>query len=83
MALVAKEGGPYFAGTFEEVVAQTYPLSRFIYLYLIKWPNKPLDPLGKEFDMAALSKDGQEVFARTHFLPLPTEVVKSSRAMLE
>lgn len=52
VALVAKEGGPYFAGTFEEVVAQTYPLSRFIYLYLIKWPNKPLDPLGKEFDMA-------------------------------
>lgn len=83
VALAEKEGKPYFAGTFDEAVSRAYPLSRFIYLYLNKWPNKPLDPLGKEFVRVALSKEGQEVVAQTAFLPLPAEFVEKSRAMLE
>jgi phosphate transport system substrate-binding protein len=83
IALATKEAGPYFAGTFEEALNHSYPLSRFIYLYVNKWPNKPIDALAREFVSAALSREGQEVVAATPFLPLPAELVAKSRAMLQ
>lgn len=40
--LAESEAGPFFEGTYEEVTTGKYPLSRFLYVYVNKTPNKPL-----------------------------------------
>jgi phosphate transport system substrate-binding protein len=77
VALAEKEGGPYFKGTFDEVVEQRYPLSRVIYIYLNRKPGDPLDPKVREFLKYILSKQGQDaVLKDSTFLPLTAEIVK-------
>ena len=52
-------------------------------LYVVKAPNKPLDPLVKEFLKFVLSYEGQEVVVKDGYLPLPYEVVMEQRKALE
>ena len=84
IALAETNGGPYVKGSFEEVVNRTYPLSRFVYIYLNRAPGKPLDPKVEEFLKFALSKEGQEAVVKEGiFLPLKAGAVKEQRAKLE
>ena len=46
--LSKKEGGDYKAGSLENVLNGSYPLGRFLYLY-INSTGKPLDPMGMSF----------------------------------
>ncbi|MCW8935371.1 MAG: phosphate ABC transporter substrate-binding protein PstS family protein, partial [Gammaproteobacteria bacterium] len=55
VALSKKEGGKYIAATPENAVSGKYPLSRFLYVYVNKHPNKELAPLEKEFVKLILS----------------------------
>jgi phosphate transport system substrate-binding protein len=83
VALGETESGPFSVGSFEEVLNQTYPLSRVIYLYVNRYPGKPIDPLAKEFIRAALSQEGQQAVARTLYLPFPLAKVRESLGKLE
>ena len=58
--LTKKAGKPFVAATPENAVNKTYPLSRFLYVYVNKHPNKPLAPLEREFVKLVLSKVGQD-----------------------
>ncbi len=72
LKLSATPGGPYHEANFEEVAAQTYPLSRVIYIFANKAPGKPLNPVLEEFIKFALSRQGQEdVVKDAIFTPLP------------
>ena len=70
LALAAKEGDPYIAPEPQEVYAGKYPLARFLYVYFNQAPNKPLDPLVKQFLLYVLSHEGQEVVVKDGYLPL-------------
>jgi phosphate transport system substrate-binding protein len=84
VALAADAKGPYYQGTFDEVVTHRYPLSRFIYIYVNRAPGKKLDPVIREYLSLILSKEGQEAVVREGiFLPLPAEWVKKERAKLD
>ena len=77
LALSINDNGPYYKGTFEEVVSQKYPLSRVVHIYVNRAPGQPLDPKIKEFLKFVLSKQGQQdVEKEGVFLPLPTQMVK-------
>jgi len=76
VALSKKEGGKYIAATAENAVSGKYPLSRFLYVYVNKHPNKELAPLDKEFMKLILSKQGQEVVIKDGYIPLPAKVVE-------
>ena len=76
VALSKKEGGQFIAATPGNAVAGKYPLSRFLYVYVNKHPNKPLAPLEKEFVKLILSKQGQEVVIKDGYIPLPVKVVE-------
>jgi phosphate transport system substrate-binding protein len=83
VALALSDKGPFYKGTFEEVAAQKYPLSRVIYIYVNRAPGKPLDPKIHEFLKYVLSKEGQAVVEQEGvFLPLPLEFVKQELARL-
>lgn len=74
--LTKKPGGKYIDATPENAVSGKYPLSRFLYVYVNKHPNKELAPLDKEFIKLVLSKQGQEVVIKDGYIPLPEKVVK-------
>ena len=70
LALAEKEGDPYVDTEPEAVLAGRYPLARYVYLYINKPPDKPLDPLVTEFVRYALSRDGQAVVVKDGYLPV-------------
>ncbi|HEY9035397.1 MAG TPA: phosphate ABC transporter substrate-binding protein PstS family protein [Pseudomonadales bacterium] len=65
------EGEAYVAATPENAITGEYPLSRYLWVYVNKAPNKPLQPLEREFVRMMLSKQGQEVVAKDGYIPLP------------
>jgi phosphate transport system substrate-binding protein len=81
--LAAKEGGEFYTATLDNVVQGKYPLARFLYLYINKAPNKPLDPLVREFCKFVLSYEGQQVVIKDGYLPLPAKVATEELKKLE
>ena len=69
--------------TPENAVTGDYPLSRFLYVYVNKDPNKSLSPLEREFVKLVYSRQGQEVVVKDGYIPLPAAVVDRMTAELE
>jgi len=81
---VAKaEGDTAYGVSYDEVVSGEYPLARFLYLYVNKTPNKPIDPLVGEFVKYVLSREGQQIVVKDGYLPLPDAVLEKERAKLQ
>ena len=80
--LAKKEGQAFVAPTPENALNGSYPLSRFLYVYVNKHPNKPLSPLDREFLKMVLSKAGQEVVVKDGYIPLPHSLVEKELAKL-
>ena len=72
--LSKKVGGTPVSATPDNAVKGTYPLSRFLYVYVNKAPNKPLAPMEREFLKLVLSKSGQQVVVKDGYIPLPAKV---------
>lgn len=49
----------------------TYPITRFLYVYVNKNPSTPLDPVRGEFLHYVLSLDGQKDVMKDGYFPLP------------
>ena len=54
--------------------AGSYPLARFLYLYVNKQPGEELDPLRREFLRYIFTQEGQEATLRDGFLPVSAEI---------
>ena len=80
--LSKKPGGEAVDATPENAVKGAYPLSRFLYVYINKAPNKPLAPMEREFLKLVLSKAGQEVVVKDGYIPLPAKVAEKTLASL-
>ena len=80
--LATEEGAEYVDATAENAIAGTYPLSRFLYVYVNKAPNQEMAPLEREFVKLMLSKQGQEVVFKDGYVPLPKAVADKVHAEL-
>ena len=60
--------------SLSEVASGRYPLQRYLYIYVNRNPGQPLDPLVKEFLRFVLSRQGQALVSKDHYLPLPAAV---------
>ncbi|MFZ5698447.1 MAG: PstS family phosphate ABC transporter substrate-binding protein [Pseudomonadota bacterium] len=69
----------FIAATTENALKGTYPLSRYLYVYVNKAPNKPLAPLEAEFIKLVLSKEGQMTVVKDGYIPLPAKVAEKAR----
>jgi len=81
--LSKKKGEKCVDGSYENVKSNAYPLSRYLYLNIVKHPNKPLDPLVKEFLKFVLSQEGQQIVIKDGYLPLPNDVLQAELKKLE
>ena len=83
LPLAEKEGGEFVEATPENAISGKYPLGRFLYVYVNKHPNQPLEPLVKEFLKLILSRQGQQVVVKDGYIPLPAQVAAKFRAEIE
>lgn len=72
---LAKKGENFIEANMKNAVSGKYPLSRYLYVYVNKHPNKALPPMEAEFLRMILSKSGQTIVEKDGYIPLPSEVV--------
>ena len=83
LPLAEKDGAPFVAPTQANALNGSYPLWRHLLLYVNKAPNKPLDPLVREFIKFIYSKEGQAIVVKDGFFPLPQTVIEKELGKLE
>jgi phosphate transport system substrate-binding protein len=74
--LTEKDGGKCVEATADNSYSGSYPLSRFLFVYVNRAPGKPLDPLVREFARLILSREGQEAVVKDGYFPIPAAVAK-------
>jgi phosphate transport system substrate-binding protein len=67
--------GSFVEPTYKNSLDGTYPLARFLYIYVNQKPGQPLDKLTGEFIRYVLSHEGQEAVVQAKFFPLPALIV--------
>ena len=83
LRLATKDGEPAVSDDAENVLAGRYPLARFLYVYVNKAPNKPLDPLVQQFLVYVLSQEGQQLVLKDGYFPLPAALVGQESQKLQ
>lgn len=77
-----KEGDKFIEPSPSSALKGTYPLSRFLYVYVNKHPNKPVSPIVLEFIKMVLSKVGQEIVVKDGYVPLSAKIAAKELAKL-
>jgi phosphate transport system substrate-binding protein len=80
--IAEKEGAACVEATADNSYSGTYPLARFLYVYINKPPGKALDPLTQEFVKLMVSKEGQEVVVKDGYFPIPASIAKEELGKL-
>lgn len=81
--LATKEGEPFREANYQNVANGSYPLSRFLMVYINRAPDKTLDPLVREFARFIFSKEGQEIVIKDGYYPLPASLIQEELAKIE
>jgi phosphate transport system substrate-binding protein len=76
------DGQPAIAASSENAANGSYPLARFLHIYVNKAPNKDLDRLTEEYLRFILSADGQRVVIKAGFDPLDATTAAEQLAKL-
>lgn len=79
---LAESGDNYVIPTATNVRNGSYPLARYLYIYINKAPNQPLEPLTAAFLDRVLSQQGQALVNHDGYLPLPPDTLRKTRNML-
>jgi len=75
VALAREKGDKFIPASEEAAASGAYPLSRFLYVYVNKHPERKLSPLEMEFLKLVLSQQGQQVVVKDGYMPLPKPVL--------
>ena len=67
---LAVKAGDKCSTSAENAYSGSYPIARFLYIYVNRNPNQPLDPLRAEFIKYALSKQGQTDTIKGGYYPI-------------
>jgi phosphate transport system substrate-binding protein len=81
--LAETDGAKCVDATPDNAYAGSYPLARFLYVYVNKAPGKPLDPLTREFLKLVLSKEGQGDVVKDGYFPIPASVSREELNRIE
>jgi len=83
LPLAPKAGAQAVEPNYANALSKAYPLSRYLFIYVVRDPRRPMDALTKEFLKFVLSREGQEIVVKDGFLPLPAKVVEEELAKLQ
>jgi phosphate transport system substrate-binding protein len=68
--------------TADNALSGRYPLARYLYVYVNKAPNAPLEPLQRQFLSYVLSNDGQAAIAKEGLFALDAKLAGESLALI-
>ena len=71
-----KTGGKCYGPEAANAYSGNYPIARFLYVYVNKNPNQPLDPLRAQFVKYIFSKAGQQAVIKAGFFPVNAAIAK-------
>ncbi|MCI0369873.1 MAG: PstS family phosphate ABC transporter substrate-binding protein [candidate division NC10 bacterium] len=74
--LAEKAGAPCVEAMADNAYAGTYPLARFLYVYINKAPAKGQDPLTREFVKFVFTREGQEAVLKDGYFPVPGAIAQ-------
>lgn len=80
--LAEKAGEAFADASLDNVLDGSYPLGRFLFLYINREPGKPLNPMIREFCRFVFSKEGQEIVIKDGYMPVPFEVIEEELARI-
>ncbi|MEC5317961.1 PstS family phosphate ABC transporter substrate-binding protein [Brenneria populi subsp. brevivirga] len=80
---LASQGADYVYPSIENIRSGRYPYSRYLYIYVNKAPDQPLEALTAAFLDRVLSDKGQALVGRDGYLPLPEETRRRARLQLD
>jgi phosphate transport system substrate-binding protein len=81
--LAEKDGAKCFEADPDNAYSGSYPMARFLFVYVNRAPGKPLDPLTREFAKLILSKQGQEVVIKDGYFPIPASIAKEELGKIQ
>ena len=81
--LAKEDKGEFVEAAEENALSGKYPLSRMLYIYVNKAPNKPLPPMEAEFIRMVLSKSGQQTVEKDGFVALPAALAAKELAKIQ
>lgn len=79
---LADAGDRYVVPNETNVRNGSYPLARYLYIYINKAPNQPLEPLTAAFLDRVLSTQGQSLVNHDGYLPLSPDTLRKTRTLL-
>ncbi len=83
MLKVRKETSePAYMPTPATIAKASYPLSRFLSIYVVRTPGEPLDETTADFLKFILSRQGQELVLRLGMRPLSADALRAERKKL-
>ena len=81
--LSPRDGQPAVAATADNAADGSYPLSRFLHVYVNRAPGKPLDRLTAEFLRFMLAAEGQRIVLKAGFDPLDAATAARQRLQVD
>lgn len=81
--LSEEDGGAIVQANAENAYSGSYPLARFLYVYINRAPGKPLDPIVREFVALMCSKEGQMTVVKDGYFPIPATVAREELAKVK
>jgi phosphate transport system substrate-binding protein len=75
-------GAPAIAATNENLIREAYPLSRFLNVYIVRFPDKPIEPTLKQFLTYVLGEEGQKLVTLDGLLPIPAKLAAAELSKL-
>jgi phosphate transport system substrate-binding protein len=80
--LSVETGGTAYDAVAEHAYSGDYPLARFLYVYVNKNPNQPLEPVRAEFIKFVMSQQGQKIVLKDGFFPVSNRLTLQDKAAL-
>ena len=77
---IAKQGEEYVDATRENILSGKYPLSRYLYVYINKNPQKSLSPIEREFIRFIYSQQGQAMVEKDGYIALSPDIAQQELA---
>ena len=78
-----KDAKNYIEPILSNVVTGKYPLSRYLYVYVNKHPERGVAPIVKEFLAMVLSSQGQQIVIKDGYISLPADHASKQMALLD
>jgi len=80
---LGEKPGAFAEPTHENCLNGSYPLARFLYVYVNKKPDAKLSPLVNEFIKFVISKQGQEIVVKDGYFPLTADIAAKVASQIE